>query len=97
MTVDALKKLNSTDNRKTKISEIDDEKHKELEEEEDMLSLNEKLSSERSPFIVFPDSRFRAIWDLVAFMLILYQSIMLPLKLSFNTTFSESIIYFDMV
>ena len=80
-----------------KIDEIKDERHKDLEEEEDMLSLNEKLSYERSPLVIFPDSRFKTTWDIVAFVCILYQSIVLPLKMSFNFSFPDWSIYFDLI
>ena len=68
-----------------------------MEEEEDMLSLNEKLSYERSPFVIFPDSRFKSIWDIIAFIFILYQSIVMPLKMSFDFNFPDWTIYFDLV
>lgn len=55
-----------------RIDDVADAKHKELEEEEDMMSLNERLSMEKSAFILFPDSKRRAVWDLIAFLLILY-------------------------
>jgi len=39
-----------------RIDDISDDRHKELEEEEDMMSMNERLSYERSLFVLFPDS-----------------------------------------
>jgi hypothetical protein len=54
----AMNKMQNNQQRRstTKIYDIDDSKHQELEEEEDMLSLNEKLSHQRSNFILYPDS-----------------------------------------
>lgn len=79
-----------------KIDDIEDNKHKDLEEEEDMLSLNEKLSYERSLFTVFPDSRFKSSWDVVAFIFILYQSLVLPFRMSFDFNFPSWGTYFDL-
>lgn len=39
-----------------RINDITDDRHKELEEEEDMMSMNERLSYERSFLVIFPDS-----------------------------------------
>lgn len=61
-----------------------------------MMSLNEKLSSERSLLILYPDSGFRATWDIFAFMFILYQSLVLPLRMSFEIDWPAWFIWFDL-
>lgn len=71
------------------------DKTEELEEEDDMLSMNERLNVERSRFIVYPDSNLRFVWDIISFFFILYQSIVLPFKLSFYFDIPLWLIYFD--
>jgi hypothetical protein len=39
-----------------RIDDISDDRHRELEEEEDMMSMNERLSYDRSFLVLFPDS-----------------------------------------
>ncbi len=58
--------------RNCKIDDISDDKHKELEEEEDMISVNERFNTDRSKYVLFPDSLFRTIWDMISFALIMY-------------------------
>lgn len=53
------------------------------EEEDDMLNVNEKMNVERSRYVIYPDSQFKSFWDMLSFSLVLYQSLILPFKLSF--------------
>lgn len=62
-----------------------------------MLSLNERLSMEKSFLIIFPDSHFKSIWDLLAFILIIYQSITLPFKICFEPDLPSEMYYFDLM
>lgn len=66
------------------IADIDESKHEELEEEDELMTINERLNLRKSRFVIFPDSTFRGFWDMVSFAMILYQGIVLPLKLSFE-------------
>ncbi|CDW81481.1 UNKNOWN [Stylonychia lemnae] len=79
-----------------RIDDISEDRHKELEEEEDMMSMNERLSYERSFLVLFPDSQLRAFWDLFSFLFILYQSLMLPFKITFEPTLSQEFVYVDL-
>jgi hypothetical protein len=45
----------------------------------------------------YPDSSFKSFWDITSFLFVLYQSILLPFKLSFDVPIPEGLIYFDVV
>src|SRR3569833_3907835 len=55
-----------------------------MEEEDDMLSFNERLNLEKSKGILFPDSSFRAFWDMIVFVCVIYSSILLPIQISYS-------------
>lgn len=78
------------------IGEIID-KTEELEEEDDMLTMNARLNVERSYLIIFPDSNLRFVWDLLSFCFILYQAIVLPYKISFEFVIPSWMIIFDAI
>lgn len=40
----------------------------------------------KSKYMFFPDNSLKVLWDFLIFMCILYQCIMLPFRISFNTT-----------
>lgn len=62
-----------------------------------MMSLNERISLERSKFMLYPDSYKRGVWDILSFLLILYQSIMLPFIMTFEPDMPNDIVYFDFI
>ena len=37
-----------------------------------MIFLNERLSYERSKYVIYPDSYFRQAWDIISFFFIIY-------------------------
>jgi len=53
------------------------------------------MNVEKSRNVFYPDSSFRSFWDITSFLFVLYQSIILPFKLSFDAIIPEFIIYFD--
>jgi len=44
-----------------------------------------------APWILLPDNLFKQIWDLVMLIFILYQSVVIPLKLSFDVQVHDTI------
>lgn len=75
-------------------SETDDEPE-ELEDEEEQ-QMNE-LQIRQSCLVLQPDSPVRATWDISLFFLIIYQAIVLPMRISFEMKFNEFIFYFEIV
>ena len=69
-------------------SETDDEPE-ELEDEEEQ-QMNE-LQIRQSCLVLQPDSPVRATWDISLFFLIIYQAIVLPMRISFEMKFNEFI------
>eukprot|EP00347_Sterkiella_histriomuscorum_P015001 403358691 len=65
------------------------------EEEDDMLSINEKMNIDKSRHVFYPESFFKSMWDIISFGLVLYQSLILPFKISFTMTVPLWVIYFD--
>jgi len=62
-----------------------------------MMSENGKNSVEKSKHVFYPDSSFRSFWDITSFFFVLYQSIILPFKLSFDAEIPLFIVYFDVL
>ena len=53
--------------------------------EDDILELKQQQSLKiRSRFVMVPDHIIRACWDIVLFVMIVYQSIFLPMRISFE-------------
>lgn len=75
---------------------MEDDKQEDMEEEDDMLSINEKINVDRSRLVIFPDSQFKSFWDMISFAFILYQSILVPFKLSFEVVAPDWMVYFDL-
>lgn len=75
-------------------SESDDEPE-ELEDEEDQ-QMNE-LQIRQSCLVLQPDSPIRATWDITLFFMIIYQAIVLPMRISFEMKFNEFLFYFEIV
>ena len=73
-------------------SETDDEPE-ELEDEEEQ-QMNE-LQIRQSCLVLQPDSPVRAAWDIVLFLMIIYQAIVLPMRISFEMTFNVFLFYFE--
>ena len=61
-----------------------------------MISVNERFNSDRSKYVLFPDSNFRTFWDLISFLLILYQSLIVPFKLTFEPDLPIEFVQFDL-
>ena len=49
----------------------------------------------RSFCVIFPDSIMRAFWDLLLLLAIIYQSIMLPTRISFETETTDFLFYLE--
>lgn len=47
------------------------------------MKKNNKNLKEVSTFVMAPDCTFRVIWDILCMILILYEMIMIPFRLSF--------------
>ena len=60
-----------------------------------MITLNQKMNIEKSQYIMFPDSNYRFVWDLLSFLFILYQAIVLPYKISFEFEIPQWMIDLD--
>lgn len=45
--------------------------------------------------MIFPDSTFRATWDIFLFMTIIYQAISLPMRISFEFKSNDFLFYFE--
>lgn len=43
-----------------------------MEEEDDMLSINEKLNIEKTKNVIYPDSSFKSFWDILSFLFVVY-------------------------
>lgn len=61
------------------------------------MSVNERVSLQRSKFMLYPDTYKRGVWDVICFLIILYQSIMLPFIMTFEPDLPHDIVYFDFV
>jgi len=44
-----------------------------------------------------PDSIIRATWDIMLFLIIVYQAIVLPMRISFEMQYNEFIFYLEIV
>lgn len=80
-----------------KINEIDEDVHKDLEEEDDMMSVNERVNMDKSKGILFPDSSFRAFWDFMVLWFVIYSSLLLPFQISFTFTVPHTILVTDIM
>jgi hypothetical protein len=60
-------------------SENDDE-----DSDEDEYTNNERKNMQRSILTIFPESSFKTGWDLVGFVFIVIQSIVIPFNICFN-------------
>jgi len=55
------------------------------EMEEDILELKRRQNLKiKSTLVILPDSPVRAFWDIVLFIMIVYQSIVLPMRIAFE-------------
>ena len=59
-------------------------------EEDDAEALDQQVMNQNrkniktSPCTIFPDSSFKTFWDLISFAFTIYQSIIIPFRISFN-------------
>ena len=63
------------------------------------MELHQKLNGvfNKSSFIIQPDSLMRAFWDISLFVCIIYQSITLPMRISFELNSTDFIFYLEIV
>lgn len=66
-----------------------------MEEEDELLSINERLHLEKSKYMFFPDTTARTFWDMITFVSIIYQCMLLPFRIAFNPTFPATISNID--
>lgn len=59
--------------------------------------LRERKNNEEGMFLIYPDSIYRAVWDISLFLSIIYQSISLPARISFEVKFSEFLFILEII
>lgn len=59
------------------------------------ILVNERKNMHRSKLIIFPESTFKSIWDLIGFIFIIIQSIVIPFNICFNITPTGPFKYID--
>ena len=52
-------------------------------EEDDFHDIDRKINV--SKFTIYPDSRFKSIWDLLTFFILFYLCFMIPYRFAFET------------
>lgn len=62
----------------------------------DQVMMN-NIEIENSCLVLKPDSTIRVTWDIALFFCIIYQAIVLPMRISFEMQFNEPIFYFEIV
>ena len=66
-----------------------------MDDEEEIIDKSKKKEVKRSCLTIFPDSVGRAVWDIQLFICIIYQSIMMPMRISFEMTTAEWVFYLE--
>ena len=66
------------------------------EEQEEIIEESNRAEVKRSCGIIYPDSTPRTVWDILLFLFIVYQSLMLPMRISFEMTTSDFIYFLEL-
>lgn len=64
--------------------------------DQQVISENRK-NIKKSCGVIFPDSNFRTCWDLISFLFIIYQSILIPFRISFEEDAKGGFFYFETI
>lgn len=64
--------------------------------DQQVISENRK-NMKKSPCVFFPDSNFRTGWDLISFLFTIYQSIIIPYRISFEQEAGGGFYYFELI
>ena len=74
--------------------QIEDEDEEAEAIDQQVISENRK-NMKKSCLVIFPDSNFRTCWDLISFLFIIYQSILIPFRISFEQDAKGGFFYFE--
>ena len=66
-----------------------------LDDEDDIIEKSKKQEVKKSFLAIYPDSVGRAVWDIALFVCIVYQSIMLPMRISFEMATADWLFYLE--
>jgi hypothetical protein len=66
-----------------------------MDEQDEFLEQNKKSSVGSTFLVMFPDSTIRACWDIAVFISIVYQGIMMPMRISFEMETPEWLFYME--
>ena len=61
-----------------------------------VLSVVSQFNIQRSKYIIDPDSTFKMIWDVLNFIFIIYQSIIIPYRISFDVPPQGNLFYLEL-
>jgi len=79
-------------------SSADDSDGENLDENERILENNQRANLKNKGFmVIYPDSSIRAIWDISLFMMIVYQAIIMPMRIAFEFKQSDFLFYLEFV
>lgn len=56
-----------------------------------------QIEIDNSCLVLRPESPIRVAWDIALFFCIIYQAIVLPMRISFEMAFNEPIFYFEVI
>mmetsp|Transcript_38413 Transcript_38413/g.58488 ORF Transcript_38413/g.58488 Transcript_38413/m.58488 type:complete len:193 (+) Transcript_38413:767-1345(+) len=65
------------------------------DDEDDIIEKSKKEEVKTSAFVIYPDSFGRGSWDIVLFFCIIYQSVMLPMRISFEMKTTDFTFYLE--
>ena len=91
-----LKEFKKILKRKDGNIQFDDDEEEAEAIDQQVISENRK-NMKKSCCVIFPDSNFRTCWDLISFLFIIYQSILIPFRISFEQDAAGGFFYFETV
>ena len=91
-----LKEFKKILKRKDNNIQFEDDEEEAEAIDQQVISENRK-NMKKSCCVIFPDSNFRTCWDLISFLFIIYQSILIPFRISFDQDAAGMFFYFETI